>query len=568
MSNYIDFPKNWRKIKVEDIALRIHYGYTASAIKKNTGIKILRITDIQDYKVNWDQVPFCEIDESDIEKFLLIENDILFTRTGATVGKSFLIEGNIPIAVFASYLIRIKLSKNINPKYLYYFFQSASYWKQIGNKSIGTGQPNINATSLSNIELLLCSYEEQKRIVEKIDESFDNLNNTVGDFKRLKKQLTIYREIILKQAYNGKLSQKWRLDNASLNADYLLNEIYNERLNRFNKEVENWKNLKTQSNSEFITISKPVFPKKFVSNPDLTLPDSWSQVAIGNICKKIENVNSKIQDSNRVFKYVDIGAISKFKIDRYKEYKWKYLPSRARQIIKLNDTLFSTVRTYLKNIAYVDKQDLDNEVGSTGFVILRPEKLIHPKFLFYYCISGTFINKLNKLQSGTSYPAIRDSDVLEQSFPVCSFEEQEQIVELIESQFSLIENLQQTIDENIGKADILRKSILKLAFEGKLITQNPDDTNIDDLILDIKNEKKIYLEELKKQVKLFPKKKNMKEKQKTILQILGSSKTSLSASELWKLSIFKDDIEAFYGELKKIQNKLQEEEKGILSLKK
>lgn len=64
--NTILVPKNWIKIKVEDISLRIHYGYTASSVKKNTGVKILRITDIQNYKVNWDQVPFCEIDETDI----------------------------------------------------------------------------------------------------------------------------------------------------------------------------------------------------------------------------------------------------------------------------------------------------------------------------------------------------------------------------------------------------------------------------------------------------------------------------------------------------------------------
>ncbi len=103
--------KLWKDVRVKDIALKIHYGYTTSAVYENTGIKFLRITDIQDYKVAWNNVPFCEIDENDISKYLLKEEDIVFARTGATLGKNFLIQGKIPKAIFASYLIRIQLSK-------------------------------------------------------------------------------------------------------------------------------------------------------------------------------------------------------------------------------------------------------------------------------------------------------------------------------------------------------------------------------------------------------------------------------------------------------------------------
>src|SRR5690606_23446770 len=95
-------PEGWVWVKIEDISLRIHYGYTASATKEDTGIKLLRITDIQENKVKWESVPFCDIQPDDVEKFKLKENDIVFARTGATVGKSFLIPKNIPKAVFAS----------------------------------------------------------------------------------------------------------------------------------------------------------------------------------------------------------------------------------------------------------------------------------------------------------------------------------------------------------------------------------------------------------------------------------------------------------------------------------
>ena len=186
-----------------DISLRIHYGYTASSIKKNTGIKLLRITDIKDYKVNWEEVPYCEITPDDVERFLLIENDIVFARTGATVGKSYLIQGCTPKAVFASYLIRIQLSKYINPKYLFYFFQSADYWEQIGLKSLGVGQPSVNANSLSNITLLLCPLSEQHRIVEKIEELFSELDNTEEILKNELIRIKIYEASILNKLFKS-----------------------------------------------------------------------------------------------------------------------------------------------------------------------------------------------------------------------------------------------------------------------------------------------------------------------------------------------------------------------------
>jgi type I restriction enzyme S subunit len=203
MKSTLFIPHGWQRIKVMDISLRIHYGYTASSIKKNTGIKLLRITDIKDYKVNWEEVPYCEITPDDVERFLLIENDIVFARTGATVGKSYLIQGCTPKAVFASYLIRIQLSKYINPKYLFYFFQSADYWEQIGLKSLGVGQPSVNANSLSNITLLLCPLSEQHRIVEKIEELFSELDNTEEILKNELIRIKIYEASILNKLFKS-----------------------------------------------------------------------------------------------------------------------------------------------------------------------------------------------------------------------------------------------------------------------------------------------------------------------------------------------------------------------------
>ena len=102
-SEYVlTLPQGWNWTDVGTISNIIHYGYTASATDVDTGVKLLRITDIQNNSVEWNDVPYCEITEPVVIKYLLKEGDIVFARTGATVGKSYLIGKNLPKSVFAS----------------------------------------------------------------------------------------------------------------------------------------------------------------------------------------------------------------------------------------------------------------------------------------------------------------------------------------------------------------------------------------------------------------------------------------------------------------------------------
>ena len=200
-----NLPGGWRWVTVDDLSQRIHYGYTESATDDAIGPKFLRITDIQNNSVNWDTVPYCRIDKVKLEQYLLKENDLVFARTGATVGKSFLIQGSIPDAVFASYLIRIVLAKEICAKYVYAFFQSQSYWMQIHQGKLGSGQPNVNAKILSQITLPLPPFSEQQAIVSEVERCLsvaDEVEKTVTSELKRAEQL---RQSILKQAFSGKL---------------------------------------------------------------------------------------------------------------------------------------------------------------------------------------------------------------------------------------------------------------------------------------------------------------------------------------------------------------------------
>lgn len=157
--------------QLSDLATSIEYGVTASASAKDNGTKFLRITDIQDGSVDWQTVPFCEAAPTKLGSARLLDGDIVFARTGATTGKSFLIRSPPNGAVFASYLIRVRPSASVDPAYLAHFFQSKAYWSQIQRKTQGAAQGGVNATSLSEIEIPLPSLDEQRRIAAILDKA-------------------------------------------------------------------------------------------------------------------------------------------------------------------------------------------------------------------------------------------------------------------------------------------------------------------------------------------------------------------------------------------------------------
>ena len=157
------------RLLLGDIAESIDYGVTASAAQQPVGPKFLRITDIQDGGVDWSQVPWCECPRREVGQSALRPGDIVFARTGATTGKSFSIRDCPDNAVFASYLIRVRLGEQADPGYVSHFFQSADYWSQITKSARGAAQPGVNATTLRSLEVPLPPLPEQRRIAAILD---------------------------------------------------------------------------------------------------------------------------------------------------------------------------------------------------------------------------------------------------------------------------------------------------------------------------------------------------------------------------------------------------------------
>lgn len=172
-------PDGWQWHSVKKLSHNIQYGHTAKA-ESSGNAKFLRITDIQDGKIDWQGVPTVSLDEKEISKYALNDDDLVFARSGATAGKSILINNAPKDAVFASYLIRIVPKKeHIIPEYLSYFFLTPAYWEVVGMNSTGAAQPNINGTKLSEFIVPVAPVHEQKRIVEKLDALLTHIDTAI-----------------------------------------------------------------------------------------------------------------------------------------------------------------------------------------------------------------------------------------------------------------------------------------------------------------------------------------------------------------------------------------------------
>ena len=319
--------------------------------------------------------------------------------------------------------------------FLYYFIRQESFrWDAKSNFSGTAGQLRVPRSFVENYPFPLPPLPEQERIVERIESLFTQLDAGVAGLKRLRVALKRYKASVLKAACEGRLVPQDPND-----------EPAEEMLKRLGK-----------------------VPLDSYDLPEL--PKGWCWATLKNVTEPIQKINPK-ENPDKEFIYIDISSIDNNiqQIISPKYYIGADAPSRARQLVNANDVLFSTVRTYLKNISIVP-EIYDKQVASTGFCVLRATSVTSGKYIFYFSQTDSFLNPLTELQRGTSYPAVRDSDVWEQSIPIPPFSEQERIVSVVEQHFSVIQELEQTIDANLKRAGRLRQSILKRAFEGKLVT--------------------------------------------------------------------------------------------------
>ena len=433
-----EIPQGWEWERWGNISQSIQYGYNAPALEHGA-IKMVRISDIQENCVLWDNVPYCQIEENDIDTYLLKVNDILFARTGGTVGKSFLVEEVPEKAIYAGYLIRTRYSSLLNPRYMKSFMESQLYWEQLKNGTIATAQPNCNGKTLAKMLLPIPPTKEQDRIVEKLTQlsSFlDNYGLCQDRLNLLNKEINEqFKKSILQEAIQGKLVPQLTEEGT---AQDLLEQIKIEKLNLV--KVGKLKKSALATSVIFRGDDNRYYEQIGKKCVDITeqipfdLPDSWSWARGKSVFMPMESTKPSSD-----FVYIDVDAVNNRLniIDKPKKVRIENAPSRATRKLHKNDLLFSMVRPYLKNIALVDDIYKD-AIASTGFYVITTSLGYYPMFLYYLMLSNYVVDGLNSFMKGDNSPSINNCHIENYLYPLPPIEEQQRIVEKIEQLMQLL----------------------------------------------------------------------------------------------------------------------------------
>jgi type I restriction enzyme S subunit len=199
------------------------------------------------------------------------------------------------------------------------------------------------------------------------------------------------------------------------------------------------------------------------------LPPGWRWVRLGEVCEEQTGVRDPRRQPDSEFRYVDIASVdNKTKqITQPKILLGKNAPSRARQVIRTGDVLVATTRPNLNAVALVPPE-LDNEICSTGFCVLRAKPGLKPEFLFAWVQTPTFVQALTELVKGALYPAVTDNQVRAQWIPLPPLVEQERLVGVLRERLGAVARARRAAEEQLAAIEALPAALLRQAFRGGL----------------------------------------------------------------------------------------------------
>lgn len=419
--------------------------YKVGDISKNVkkGFKVLKLCD------NY-------IEDDIVEKIkgkVLPKDSVVFAKIGealklnrrALTTSFCLIDNNVTGVKFKD--------DGMSPLFLYYIFLLV----RLEDYSRATTVPSVRKTDIEKIKLPLVPVPEQRAIVAKIEELFSELDSGIESLKKAKEQLEIYRQAVLKAAFEGKLTREWRIEK-KYTEKYL--EETKHKIHEFN------------SNKEGQDIPRRLPTISFENL--LSNPFGWLWIEAHKVC---QSVRDGTHDTPRYVKEgiplitsknlkkgnIDFGNVNYISLTDHKE-----ISNRSK--VEKNDILFGMIGTIGNPV--IVKENNFFSIKNVG-LFKKNEDLINPKYLYYY-LSSWFVEKImldQELIRGTTQKFIALGGLRMLPIPLPSIDEQEEIIKEIESRLSVCENIEANIEEALEKAEALRQSILKKAFEGKLLSK-------------------------------------------------------------------------------------------------
>lgn len=428
-----DLPDGWAWVRLGNLSAAIQYGLSNSAEPQGTH-RLLRITDIQDGKVDWNTVPFTTV--NDPESYLLKTGDIVFARTGATVGKSFLIAETPYPSVYASYLIRIRLLGSLSPEYIYQFFDSACYWSQITDKSVGVGQPNCNGTSLKELFIPLPPIGEQLRIVPIAQDLLAYVVKIDAEKKSLLSIITATKSKILDLAIRGQLVPQNPDDEP---ASVLLERIRAEKEELIKQgKIKRGKKesfiFRGEDNSYYEKIGNEV--ENIDGDIPFELPDGWAFVRLKELWELVSGRDLSPSEYNADGDGIPyITGASNFANGRVSLVRWTTTP----QVITKTGDLLLTCKGTIGEMAF-------NNFGDAHIarqvMAIRNTFALNPEYLAL-CITA-YISAIKDAAKGL-IPGISREDILNLILPIPSLNYQIRVVEQVAKLKSLLTSVEKSL---------------------------------------------------------------------------------------------------------------------------
>ena len=355
-------------------------GKTMSAAARNGPDKtpFLRTSNVL-----WDEIDLSSVDEMAIPDHqlptkLLRRGDLLVCE-GGEIGRAAIWNGEVETMSFQNHLHRLRpIVEEVEPRFYVYFLQSAftqlGIFEGAGNK---TTIPNLSRSRLAGLHVPQPRLSEQQAIstvLSRVRDAIRTQDQIVGVTQDLKRAAM---RTLFTHGLRGEAQKKTEIG--------------------------------------------PV-------------PESWELSTLGILCESTDSVDLR-SEADRMIEYVDVSSISRdyLHIETTSRFILKKAPGRARKRILISDVIFATVRPTLLRVAVVP-EELDNQVCSTAFCVLRRDsKMSTRNFIYYVVQRDQFVQQLAEIETGASYPAVTDRMVKEQVVPVPSLEEQREIVAILDA---------------------------------------------------------------------------------------------------------------------------------------
>ncbi|SEN61572.1 type I restriction enzyme, S subunit [Loktanella fryxellensis] len=531
----------------------------------NGSVRLIQLADIADSRfVNKSSRFLTRERAGELNCTFLRKGDLLVARMPDPLGRCclFPLEGDERFVTVVD-VCAIRLgSASIEPRYLMRAINSPSVRGMISALQSGSTRKRISRGNLATVPIPIPPLNEQRRIVEKIEAQFDEIGKGVESLQTARATLSLYRQSLLKSAFEGRLTADWRAQNADKleTPETLLARIQAERDIRYKAALDAWQTALTKWRADGEKVKKPAKPKRLalldtVPAP-FAIPADWFVLSVGSLgrvetgatppTKSKENFGGDIP----FFKPTDLEA--GVDVREAREFLSEIGAEKSRPFSAgsiLVTCIGATIgKTGLAGVDAACNQQIN---------YIEPDPNFEPRFIYYQTISPFFQDQIKDNASSTTLPILNKGKFSKLPAIICSPTEQAKIVQILDARLDAAARLETEIDAALTRADALRQSILKKAFSGQLVPQDPDDEPASVLLERIKVEKAERERDAKRDRKLVPTlpPKTRRPTLTDLIKVLEQQKTWISASKAaQELNISdgasSDDVETFYRQLK------------------